>query len=115
MYRNRRGTFEITVRRNVTGAEYDQMMSKLSMHRMYHQGTRVTIVKGSKKFALGFLRDLDLNYIVGLVSDCVGQYGHCGLELSEELSGTGPIYKSGSHGLKFKSNSRRKRGAIHAH
>ena len=108
MYRNRRGIFEAKRHRPRVRPADEQ-------HRMYHQGTRVTIVKGSKKFALGFLRDLDLNYIVELVSDCVAQYGHCGLELSEELSGTGPIYKSGSHSLKFKSNSRRKRGAIHAH
>ena len=112
-YRKRRGVFEITIRKGVQNAEMDQMTSKLQMHRMHQDGSRVTIIKGTRRYRLGRLRDLDLNYLIELIADCVSQYGHCGIEIVEERSGSGPLYRGSSHGVEFKMKSRNSKGAIH--
>ena len=70
MYRMRRGVFEITVRRGAINAEFNQ----LNMHRMHHSGTRVTIIKGSKRYRLGLLSEQDLNYLMQLIGECVDEY-----------------------------------------
>jgi hypothetical protein len=51
---------------------------------------------------------------MGLIGECVDKYGHCGLELVEERTGTGPIYKADMHSTGFKMRARKRRGAIHA-
>ena len=113
VYRKRRGVFEITVRRGVISSELNQMMSKLSMHRTHQHGSRVTIVKGSRRYRLGFLTDLDLGHLLDLVAECVNQYGNCGIEIVETKPGSGPLYKGSMHGPSFKARARRKKGVLH--
>ena len=48
IYRKRAGAFEITVRRGVIGSELQQLLSKLSMHRMGMSGSYLVIIKGTK-------------------------------------------------------------------
>ena len=114
VYRKRRGVFEITVRRGVISSELNQMMSKLSMHRTHQHGSRVTIVKGSRRYRLGFLTDLDLGHLLDLVAECVNQYGNCGIEIVETKPGSGPLYKGSMHGPSFKARARRKKGVLHS-
>jgi len=114
MYRNRRGVFEITVRRGVINEELDQLTSKLSLHRMHQSGSRITIIKGSNRYRLGLLSQMDLKHLVSLILECISQYGQCGIEIVEERSGSGPLYKGNMHHPRFKMKARRKKGAIHA-
>ena len=81
VYRKRSGVFEITAKRGVLRQELQQMLSKLSMHRMSVGGSMVTIIKGRKRFRLGKLSEINLQYLRELVEDCVDQYGNCGLEI----------------------------------
>ena len=109
-YRKRAGAFEITVRRGVISGELQQLLSKLSMHRMSVHGSHVVIIKGSKRYRLGALADIDLRYLLELVDECLQQYGTCGLELTETRAGSGALYKGGVHSARFKSNARKGRG-----
>ncbi len=113
VYRKRSGVFEITIRRGVLNGELDQMLSKLSMHRTHQHGSRVTIVKGSRRYRLGNLTDLDLRHLLDLVSECVSQYGNCGVEIVETKPGSGPLYNGSMHGAGFKARARRKKGVLH--
>jgi len=113
VYRKRNGAFEITVRRGVINGELQQMLSKLSMQRMQVGGSRVVIVKGGRRYKLGLLSEIDLRYLLDLVNECVAQYGNCGLEITEESAGRGPLYKGHMHKARFKSDSRRRMGAAH--
>ena len=113
VYRKRSGIFEITVRRGVLNGELQQMLSKLSMHRMHQGGSRVTLVKGGRRYRLGLLTDLDLRHLLDLVAECVSQYGNCGVEVVEEKPGSGPLYRGNIHRANFKSNSRKKKGVTH--
>ena len=113
VYRKRSGVFEITIRRGVLNGELDQMLSKLSMHRTHQHGSRVTIVKGSRRYRLGFLTDLDLRHLLDLVSECVSQYGNCGIEIVETKPGSGPLYNGSMHRAGFKARTRRKKGVLH--
>jgi hypothetical protein len=113
VYRKRYGTFEITIRRGVLDGELQQMLSKLSLHRTHQHGSRVTLVKGSRRYRLGTLTELDLRHLLDLVAECVSQYGNCGLEIVETKPGSGPLYKSGAHRAGFKAKTRRKKGVLH--
>ena len=113
VYRKRNGAFEITVRRGVINGELQQMLSKLSKHRMHQGGSRVVIIKGGRRYKLGLLTEIDLRYLLDLVSECVSQYGNCGLEITEERAGSGPLYKGQMHRARFKSASRLGKGAAH--
>ena len=112
-YRKRTGVFEITVRRGVHQNEMQMLLSKLRMHRMSIGGSHVTIVKGNKRYRLGLLSSLDLDYLVKLVDECIGTYGNCGLEIVENVAGTGALYKKHVHSARFKSQSRRRKGLAH--
>ena len=112
-YRKRRGAFEITVRRGVVNAELQQMLSKLSKHRMHQGGSHVVIIKGGRRYKLGLLTEIDLRYLLDLISECVSTYGNCGLEITEEVAGSGPLYRGNLHKARFKSDSRRGKGAAH--
>ena len=109
VYRKRDGIFEITVRRGVINGELQQMLSKLSMHRMHQGGSRVIIIKGSRRYRLGLLSELDLRHLLDLVAECVSQYGNCGVEIVEERAGSGPLYKANVHRAHFKSRTRKKK------
>ena len=110
IYRKRAGAMEITVKRGVVGAAVRQLMSRLSMHRLSAFGSHVVIIKGSKRYRLGPLAELDLKYLMELVDECLQQYGTCGLELTESRAGSGALYKAGVHGARFKSSARRGAG-----
>ena len=113
MYRKRDGVFEITVRRGVLETELQQMLSKLSMHRTHQGGSRVTIIKGSRRYRMGDLAQINLSNLKDMVAECVDQYGVCGLEVVEQVPGSGPLYKDGMHSASFKARTRRKKGAVH--
>jgi hypothetical protein len=114
MYRNRRGIFEITIKDGASNQEFDQLLSKLNMHRVHQTGSRVTIIKGSRRYRLGVLSSLDMDYLMELISECLDQYGTCGIEITEEQTGTGPLYRGVVHKPKFRAAARKqKKGAIH--
>ena len=83
-------------------------MSKLRTHRSHQHGSRITIVKGSRRYRLGLLTSLDLNHLVDLVAECVSQYGNCGLEVVEDRPGSGPLYKGNMHRPGFKARARKR-------
>ena len=70
----------------------------------------VTIIKGRKRFRLGKLSEINLQYLRELIEDCVNQYGNCGLEITESKAGSGALYRGAMHRARFKSNARRKVG-----
>ena len=109
-YRKRAGAFEITVRRGAVKTEIQQLLSKLSMHRMSVHGSHVVLIKGSKRFRLGPLAEINLQYLNELVDECLRSYGTCGLEITETQAGRGALYKAGAHSARFKSNARKGRG-----
>ena len=113
VYRKRSGVFEITVRSGVIDAELNQLMSKLSTQRSLVGGSKVTIIKGSRRYRMGLLTELDLQYLLKLIAECVDQYGSCGLELTEARPGTGPLYRGNMHKPRFKARTRRKKGILH--
>ena len=80
------------------------------MHRMSAPGSHVVLIKGTKRFRLGPLAEINLQYLKQLVFECLEQYGSCGLELTEPHAGQGAIYKPGVHAARFKSNARRGEG-----
>ena len=106
-YRKRTGVFEITVRRGAIASEMQQLLSKLSAHRMSIGGSNITIIKGSKRYRLGPLNEINMRYLRELVEECIGQYGSCGLEITETRSGSGAIYRGRAHGARIKSKARR--------
>ena len=109
-YRKRAGAFEITVHRRVNSSELQQLVSKLNLHRMSVHGSHVVIIKGSKRFRLGPLAELNMKYLLELISECIQQYGTCGLEITESQAGSGALYKGGAYSARFKSNARKGRG-----
>ena len=109
-YRKRSGVFEITVRRGVSNVELQQLLSKLSMHRLSIQGSNVTVIKGSTKYRLGSLSRIDLRKILKIIEDCLRKYGTCGLEITERTAGAGALYKPTVHGARMKSAALRQRG-----
>ena len=109
-YRKRGNAFEITVRRGVSNAEIQQLLSKLSTHRMSTLGSSVVLIKGRKKYRLGLLRDIDLRELLLAVEECITSYGACGLEITEDRAGSGALYKSGVHSARFKSAARHGKG-----
>ena len=113
MYRGRRGIFEITVKRGVSSSELQRLASKLNVHSLSQKGSRIVLIKGGRRYVLGFLRDLDIRHIMSMVRECIGSYGACGLELSEDVQGTGALHNPHVHGMKFKSSARRARGSMH--
>ena len=113
-YRKRAGAFEITIRRGVISSELQQMVSKLNMHRMSIHGSHVVIIKGTKRYRLGPLGDINMKYLLDLVGECVQQYGSCGLEITEAQAGTGALYKGGAYSARFKSNARKGKGVAAA-
>ena len=80
------------------------------MHRMSIHGSRVVLIKGTKRYRLGPLNELDLKHLMQLVDECLQQYGSCGLEITESRAGSGALYKAGVHGARFKSSARRGAG-----
>ena len=76
-------------------------------------GTKVTIIKGSRRYRMGLLTEIDLEHLLNLIAECVDQYGICGIELTEERPGTGPLYRGHMHNPRFKARTRRKKGALH--
>ena len=110
VYRKRAGAFEITIKRGAIAQEFQQLLSKLSMHRMGAFGSLVTIIKGTRRYRLGKLNEMNLNYLQELIEECVGQYGTCGIEITESKAGAGAMYGSRLHGARFKSDARNKRG-----
>ena len=92
IYRKRGEAFEITVRRSAIQAELQQLLSKLSMHRMSIADSYLVIIKGSKRVNLGRLSDMNLHQLLQLIDDCVEQYGTCGLEITEHTAGSGALY-----------------------
>ena len=113
MYRGRRGIFEITVKRGVSSSEMQRLASKLNVHSLSQKGSRIVLIKGGRRYVLGFLRDLDIRHIMSMVRECIGSYGACGLELTEDVQGTGALHNPHVHGMKFKSSARRARGSVH--
>ena len=109
-YRKRGNAFEITVRRGVSNAEIQQLLSKLSMHRLSIQGSNVVVIKGRKRFRLGSLSRLDLRKLLRVIQDCLQNYGTCGLEITEQTAGSGALYKSKVHGSRIKGAARRRKG-----
>ena len=109
-YRKRAGAFEITIRRGATASEMQQMIAKLSMHRMSVYGSHIVIIKGNKRFRLGPLDEINFKYLGELVDECIQQYGSCGLEITETQAGRGALYKAHAHGARFKSKARKRRG-----
>ena len=109
-YRKRSGVFEITVRRGVSNSETQQLLSKLTMHRMSIHGSYLVLIKGSKRYRLGLLNNVDLHHLQQLIEECIQQYGTCGLEITETVAGSGALYKGGVHGARFKSAARKRRG-----
>ena len=109
-YRKRAGAFEITVSRGATNSELQQLLSKLSMHRMSIAGSMLIIIKGNKRYRLGRLDQLDLRKILDSIEDCLSKYGICGLEITEQTAGSGALYKGSVHGARFKSSARKGRG-----
>ena len=107
-YRNRRGVFEITVRRGVTESEVELFLSKLRSHS-FTTDAYLVIIKGKRRYRLGKLREYDLAQLETLVRECVQQYGSCGLEVSG-IGGKGALFKPGVHGVRFQNSSRRKIG-----
>ena len=109
-YRKRAGVFEITVRRGVNNTELDQLLAKLSMHRISIHGSNVTVIKGNKKYRLGSLNRLDLRKLLRVIEDCLQNYGTCGIQITETTAGSGALYKGAVHGARQKSAARRRRG-----
>ena len=110
VYRKRAGAFEITVKRGAISQEFQQLLSKLSLHRMSAFGSLVTIIKGSRRYRLGKLSEINLKYLQELIEECVMQYGTCGIEVTETKAGVGALYGAGAHKARFKSDARRKQG-----
>jgi hypothetical protein len=108
-YRKRAGAMEITVKRGCIKQEMEQMMRKLVSHRLSSFGSLVTLIKGSKRYRLGKLSDINMRYLRELVEECIEQYGTCGVEITESSqAGRGSLYKSKVHGSRFKSAARRR-------
>ena len=105
-YRKRSGAFEITVRRGAVGAEIKLLMSKLSTHRMSVHGSNVVIIKGSKRYRLGALADINMQYLQELITECLQEYGTCGLEITEVRAGRGALYRDAAHSARTKGRAR---------
>ena len=114
-YRKRSGAFEITVKRSAVKSEIDQVLQKLSMHRMSTYGSMVILIKGTRRYRLGKLTDINLTHLRELIEECLQQYGNCGIEITEtNRAGTGALYKPGVHKARFKSKARRGKGLARA-
>ena len=109
VYRKRAGAFEI-VRRGVLNSEVQQLISKLSMHRVHQRGSHVVLIKGGR---LGLLRGLGMFHLKKMILDCVDTYGNCGIEIVESRSGDGPLYKDTMHSAGYKARARKRKGAVH--
>ena len=100
---------EITVKRGCIKQEMEQLMRKLVSHRLSSFGSLVTLIKGSKRYRLGKLSDINMQYLRELVEECIEQYGTCGVEITESSqAGRGSLYQGKVHGSRFKSAARRR-------
>lgn len=107
-YRKRSGAFEITLKRGAIDSEIQQVLQKLSMHRMSTHGSMLILIKGTRRYRLGKLSEVNLKHLRELIEECLGQYGNCGLEITEtNRAGTGALYKPNVHRARFKSKARR--------
>ena len=108
LYRKRQGTLEITVSRGVIASEIDLLFSKLAMHRSSVPMSSIIIIKGTKKFRLGSLDDLDFDKLKDMIGGCLKKYSKCGLLIIDAKPGSGAMHKAYVHKPRFKSNVRRK-------
>ena len=104
-YRNRRGIYEITVRKGFSEQEIQLLLHKLRSHSM-STDAYIVIIKGKKRYRLGKLRQYDLQRLRLLVEECTQQYGSCGLELTGR-GGVGSLFKPGTHSARFKNRAQR--------
>lgn len=112
-YRKRNGAMEITVKRGCIRQEMEQLLRKLVSHRLSTFGSLVTLIKGTRRYRLGKLQDINMRYLRELVEECIEQYGNCGIEITESSqAGRGSLYKSKVHGARFKSAARRRKGGL---
>jgi hypothetical protein len=104
-YRNRRGVYEVTVRKGFSEQEIQLLLQKLRSHSM-STDAYIVIIKGKKRYRLGKLRQYDLQRLRLLVEECTQQYGSCGLELTGR-GGVGSLFKPGTHSARFKNRAQR--------
>ena len=109
MYRRRHRTMEITVKRGVSEAEMDLLMSKLLAQQVSAPGCMVVMVKGGKRYPMGPVSAARIKTLRALIHECLDRYATCGIHLIEG-GRVGAISKKLANSTAFKVDVQRHRG-----
>ena len=94
--RKRNDALEITLRRGVTPAEIDNVVARLTSHRLAVHSTWVFLMVGSKKHKLGKLASVDFEKLRRKLASLLLKHRSVGLHLVDE-GVLGPMHRHNAH------------------
>ena len=94
--RKRNDALEITLRRGVTPAEIDNVVARLTSHRLAVHSTWVFLMVGSKKHNLGKLASVDFEKLRRKLASLLLKHRSVGLHLVDE-GVFGPMHRHNAH------------------
>jgi hypothetical protein len=94
--RKRDDALEITLRRGVTSSEVDNVISRLTSHRLAVHSTWVYLMVGSKSHKIGKLASIDFEKLRRKVYSLLAKHTSVGLHVVDE-GNHGPMHRHGAH------------------
>ena len=104
-YRRRGLAMEITVRRGITDTEMDNLIGKLSAHRITSRESYLFLISGSRK-KLGSIDRINMEKLREKIYDELDKRATIGL-LLQDVHSKGLLHTGYSHSMSFKENNRR--------
>ena len=97
--RKRNGALEFTIRRGVTAGEVDNIIARLTSHRMSVHSTWVYLLDGSKRLKLGKLAVIDLDKLRAKLFTILTKRPYVGLHIVDEDE-EGTLHRHSTHGYR---------------
>ena len=94
--RKRDDALEITLRRGVTSSEVDNVISRLTSHRLAVHSTWVYLMVGSKSHKIGKLASIDFEKLRRKVYSLLAKHTSVGLHVVDE-GNHGPMHRHNAH------------------
>lgn len=97
--RKRNSALEITMRRGATAQEIDNVIARLTAHRLAVHSTWVYLMVGSKSHRIGKLASIDFDKLRRKIYSMFAKHSAVGLHIVDENS-VGPMHRHDAHTLR---------------